>query len=83
MVKDYIYRGRSLLAVRDQDGDYSDFGLDHLGTIRVATNLFGELGSLHTYFPFGRGNPTGPGHGGDEVHRPRTRPPIHPGNDGG
>ncbi|MGE0641882.1 MAG: RHS repeat domain-containing protein [Thermoanaerobaculia bacterium] len=54
VVKDYIYRGRSLLAVRDQDGDYSDFGLDHLGTIRVATNLFGQLGSIHTYFPFGR-----------------------------
>lgn len=53
-VKDYVYRDGHLLAVRDQKGDYSDFGLDHLGTVRATTNLFGELGAIHTYFPFGR-----------------------------
>ena len=53
-VTDYVYRDGKLFATYDQDGDYKDVGLDHLGTIRAITNIFGEIGATHTYFPFGR-----------------------------
>jgi RHS repeat-associated protein len=56
----YAYRDGKLVSSLEVGGDYVDFGLDHLGTIRVATNFFDEIGAQHTYFPFGQeATPTG------------------------
>ncbi|MEO8276900.1 MAG: hypothetical protein ABI639_11825, partial [Thermoanaerobaculia bacterium] len=52
-ITDYVYRQGQLLAASVMNGDIRHFGLDHLGTVRIATDFFGNFGAVHTYFPFG------------------------------
>jgi RHS repeat-associated protein len=51
--KDYIYRGRNLLASTGVEGERR-YHLDHLGTPRLITDGNGAKVSYHAYLPFGR-----------------------------
>ncbi|MEO8198581.1 MAG: RHS repeat-associated core domain-containing protein [Thermoanaerobaculia bacterium] len=51
----YAYRDGRLLLSLDSDSGFHDFGLDHLGSVRVSTDdVFGSIAARHTYFPFGQ-----------------------------
>ena len=54
--RDYVYRGRQLLAAHTSDASPKDriqFHLDHLGTPRAITNKTGTRIAYHLYYPFG------------------------------
>jgi RHS repeat-associated protein len=52
-VTDYVWRGEKLFASRSTQGGTRHFALDHLGTIRLVTDDFGQVAEQHAYFPFG------------------------------
>jgi RHS repeat-associated protein len=52
-VTDYVWRGDKLLASRSTQGGARHFALDHLGTVRLVTDDFGQVAEEHAYFPFG------------------------------
>lgn len=51
-LRDYVYRGTSLLAAEGADGT-RHYHLDHLGSPRLITNATGVKTAFHTYMPFG------------------------------
>jgi len=52
-LEDYIYRSGQLLA-SDGTAGPKHFSLDHLGTVRLATNGSGQKLGYHVYYPFGQ-----------------------------
>jgi RHS repeat-associated protein len=54
--RDYVYRGRSLVAAHTSDPSPKDliqFHLDHLGTPRAITDKNGTRIAYHLYYPYG------------------------------
>lgn len=51
--RDYIYRGKQLLASNHTTEGIRHFHLDHLGTPRLITNSGGFQTAYHVYYPFG------------------------------
>ncbi|HET9225497.1 MAG TPA: RHS repeat-associated core domain-containing protein [Thermoanaerobaculia bacterium] len=56
--EDYIYRDDKLLANYLSGGQRRHFDVDHLGSVRLVTNLAGNQVGFHRYFPFGKENTT-------------------------
>lgn len=52
--EDYIYRGDQVLAGFLSSGAQRHFDLDHLGTIRLVTNVAGNAAGTHRYYPYGK-----------------------------
>lgn len=52
--EDYIYRDGDLLANFLSSGQRRNFDLDHLGSVRLVTNLAGNQTGFHSYYPFGQ-----------------------------
>ncbi|HET9227979.1 MAG TPA: RHS repeat-associated core domain-containing protein, partial [Thermoanaerobaculia bacterium] len=52
--EDYIYRDDKLLANYLSGGQRRHFDVDHLGTVRLVTNLAGNQVGFHRYYPFGK-----------------------------
>ena len=52
--EDYIYRGDQVLAGFLSSGVQRHFDLDHLGTIRLVTNVAGNAVGTHRYYPYGK-----------------------------
>jgi RHS repeat-associated protein len=52
-VTDYVWRGERLFASGSTQGGARHFALDHLGTVRLVTDDFGQVAEQHAYFPFG------------------------------
>lgn len=52
--EDYIYRDDKLLANYLSGGQRRHFDVDHLGSVRLVTNLSGNQVGFHRYYPFGR-----------------------------
>ncbi|MDP9119861.1 MAG: RHS repeat-associated core domain-containing protein, partial [Acidobacteriota bacterium] len=53
LAEDDLYRDGLLLAAYYSDGSRHHYHVDHLGTVRLATNLNGVVTSYHVYHPFG------------------------------
>ena len=54
--RDYVYRGRELLAAHTADPSpqhLTHLHPDHLGTVRAVTNANGSRIAYHAYYPFG------------------------------
>jgi RHS repeat-associated protein len=51
--KDYIYRGSTLVAAVQTNGQTHHFHPDHLGTPRLITNGTGGKLAYHVYYPYG------------------------------
>lgn len=52
--EDYVYRDGLLLAGYFSTGQQRHFDVDHLGTVRLVTNVAGNQVGSHTYYPFGK-----------------------------
>ncbi len=52
--EDYIYRDGELLANYLSSGQRRHFDVDHLGSVRLVTNLAGNQTGFHSYYPFGQ-----------------------------
>ena len=53
VAEDYLYRDGQLFAGYLGTGQRRHFALDHLGTVRLATNTAGTPTDYHVYYPFG------------------------------
>ncbi len=52
--EDYIYRDDKLLANYLSGGQRRHFDVDHLGSVRLVTNLAGNQVGFHSYYPYGK-----------------------------
>jgi RHS repeat-associated protein len=52
--EDYVYRDGLLLAGIFYDGQQRHFDVDHLGSVRLITDAFGNQTGFHRYYPFGK-----------------------------
>lgn len=57
-MKDYIYRGKSLLAAELTGNGKEHFHLDHLGSTRIVTNQFGGRTAEYWLYPYGGDAPS-------------------------
>jgi len=51
--RDYLYRGRTLVAAAQPSGEIYHLHPDHLGTPRLVTGNSGVKKAFHAYYPFG------------------------------
>jgi RHS repeat-associated protein len=52
--EDYVYREGLLLAGALSTGEQRHFDVDHLGSVRLVTDGFGNQLGFHRYYPFGK-----------------------------
>lgn len=52
--QDYVYREGLLLAGAISTGEQRHFDVDHLGSVRLVTDGFGNQLGFHRYYPFGK-----------------------------